>query len=419
MQPPRRSVRVVLALGIALGVVDLVALPTLLPDQLGLASAVYATAAEAALAGGSIYGVAPPGLAGYTFLYPPVVVLAFLPFGLLGPIAAFLAVTALSVAAGLAVARLVAADGRRAGVEVARLDRALLAGFCVLSIHAAPTLVNGQLNLLLGALLAVGFVALERDRSRPAGVAFGLAATVKLVPAVVGAYLLRRRAWRAIGAATATGVALLALGLLAFGPETTATYVGTVVPGEVKTGALSADPLAHDYLTVRRQLAFLGAAPAWIPALAVLVVAPVVGATYLRLATRVDRLLAFLATLVGTLLVLPLEGLYFPLVSFPLLSLLLAVPPGRVRALLLAGTLLTLVQVVPTALAVVDPSAVLGPGLGEPVEAATASLFRVVLPPTVGMWLLLAAGICNQLRPADGAASDGVASPTDRSARPR
>lgn len=411
MQPPRRSVRILLALGIALGVVDLVVLPAVLPDQLGLASAVYTTAAEAALAGEPIYGVAPPGLPGYTFLYPPVLVLAFLPFGVLGePAVTFLATTAVSVASGLAVAGLLTGYLGRAGIELPRIDRALVAGFCVLSIHAAPTLVNGQLNLLLGALLGGGLVALERDRARPAGVAFGLAATVKLFPALVGAYLLRRRDWRAIGAATATGLALLAVGLLAFGPETTATYVTTVVPGEVKTGALSADPLAHDYLTVRRQLAALGVAPAWIPALSVLVVAPVVGVTYRRLATRLDRLFAFLATLVGTLLVLPLEALYFPLVFFPLLALLYVVPAGRTRALLLAGTLLTMVQVVPTALAVFPPSAVLGPGLGGPIDGVASGLFRVVLPPTVGMWLLLGAGVHNQLRPAGEPARAGAAS---------
>lgn len=399
---PSRTTRALLGVGIALGVFELVVLPIFQPDQLALASAVYTTAAEAVLAGEPFYAVSPPGLSGYTFVYPPVVVLAFLPFGALGePLATFLAATALSIASAVAVAWLVVRYVESAGVAVARIDRVLLAGFCLGSIHAAPTLVNGQLNIALGALVAAGFLGLERDRQRRAGVAFALAATVKLFPAAVGAYLLRRRAWGAVATALVTGLALFAVGLVALGPEATATYLTTVVPAETQTGALAADPLAQDFLTVRRQLAALGAPPAWTPLLAVGVVAPIVAITYRRLSTRLDRLFAFLATLVGTLLVLPLEGLYFPFLYVPLLPLLYLVGPGRTRTLVLAGTLLTMVYVVPTTLAVVPPSALLGPELGGPLDAAMAGLFRVVLPPTVGMWLLLAAAVDNQFRPAD------------------
>jgi len=393
---PRRSARAVLALGVLLGLGNLVALPLARPDQLGLATRVYTVAAEAALAGEPFYGVAPPGLEGFYFVYPPVVLLAFLPYGLLGdPWLAYAIQTAVTVVAGLVLAWLVVDAIERAGVELGRLDRGLIGAFALVSMHAAPTLVNGQVNVVLGCAVAAGFLALERGRSTVAGAALAAAASVKLFPALFGAYLLRRRAWWAVATAVATGLGLLAVGVLAFGLDATVTYLTTVVRSEVQTGALAAEPLAHDFLTVRRQLAALlpGLDPEWVPLLGVLVVAPVVAATYRRLDSTADRWLAILATVIGTLLVLPLEALYFPFATVPLVPLLYVLPSGRTRQLFLAGTVLTLVQVTPTSLALVADSGVLGPSLAALVERAGSAVLRVILPATVGMWLLLAAGV--------------------------
>ena len=213
----RRTVRALLALGIGLGVWNLVTLPLFSPEQLGLASRVYTVAAEAALAGESFYQLAPEGLPGYYYIYPPAIMLAFLPFGLLGTYwAAFALQTLVSLAAGLALAGLLVGLVRRVGVDLDRLDAALVAGFCTVSTYTAPTLVNGQVNLVLGLLVGGGLVAAERGRPDPAGFALGLAATVKLFPAVVGAYLLRRRHWRATAAAIGTGLGLLLVGLVEF-----------------------------------------------------------------------------------------------------------------------------------------------------------------------------------------------------------
>jgi hypothetical protein len=398
---PPRSARIVLALGIGLGLYTLVTMPTVRPEQVGLATRVYAVAAETALAGEPFYGVAPAGLSGYTFVYPPVVLLAFLPYGLLGDATlAFLLQTCLTLAAGIVLARLLLGVVERAGVELHRLDRVLVAGFVLLSVHTAPTLVNGQVNLVLGLLVAVGFLAAARDRAGLGGAALGLAATVKLFPAAFGASLLRRRDWRTLLAATATGVGLLVLGLVVFGPETTATYLTSVVPSETKTGQLAADPLAHDYLTVRRQLAVLlgDVAPDLVPVVAIAVVAPLVAITYRYAGTHEDRLLAILATVVGTLLVLPLEGLYFPLLYYPLVPLLYLLPAGRSRLLLLVGTVLTFVNATPLGVRAFLDSGLLGPALADVVEGLTLPVFRVILPATVGMWFLLAAAVYWQLR---------------------
>ncbi len=403
----RRAARAILALGIALGLANLVILPLTRPEQLGLATRVYTIAAEAALAGEPFYQVAPAGLPGYYFVYPPVVMLAMLTYGLLGDAwVAFAVQTVISVAAGLVLARLLVGLVDRAGVELARRDRWLVGGFTLASIHTSPTLVNGQLNLVLGLAIAVGIVALERDRQALAGTTLALAATVKLFPAVLGAYLLRNRAWRAVGAALATGVGLVILGVFVFGPAATETYLTVVLPAESQTGALAADPLAHGFLTVRRQLAALlpWVPAAWLPVLGLLVVAPVVAVTYRRLDTVVDRLLAVLATVIGTLLLLPLEGLYFPLAFVALVPLLYLLPPGRTRTLCLAGTALTLVQVTPASVETMAGLVPGGPALAGAIVGVTHQLFRVILPATVGMWLLLAAGVYWQLAGREAAA---------------
>jgi hypothetical protein len=391
----------VLAVGIVLGVGTLVALPALRPEQLGLAARVYTTAAEAAVAGEPFYGVAPAGLPGYRFVYPPVVMLAALPAGLVGTAAVtFVALTVMSLAAGLAIAWLVLHEIERAGADLDGRDRYLIAGFGCLSSYAAPTLVNGQLNLLLGLGLAAGLVAAERERATIGGAILALPATVKLFPATVGCYLLRRRRFRAVAAAIAAGIGLALVGLVAFGPDATLTYLTSVMPGEVQSGALARDPLEHGFLTVRRQLAALGPVPpAWLPALAVAVVAPIVGLAYRRVQSRLDRWFAVLATLVGTLLVLPLEGLYFPLLLFPLVPLLYHTPPGRTRNLLVAGTVLTLLGITPSTLDALSAS---GLPLAATVVAVAEPVFRVILPGTVGMWLWLGAAVHWQFADATG-----------------
>lgn len=401
--PPRRVVRALLGLGIVLGAWNLVVLPLLRPEQLGLAARVYTVAAEAALAGEPFYELAPAGLPGYYYIYPPAIMLAFLPYGLLGDYWLALGIqTVVSVAAGLGLAWLLVQLIEAAAIDLARLDRGLLGGFCVLSTYTAPTLVNGQVNLVLGFLVGAGLIAAERDRSTVGGFALGLAGTVKLFPAVVGAYFLRRRQWRAAAAAIATGLGLLALGLLVFGVDASVTYVTRVLPSEVQTGALAADPLAYDYQTIRRQLAVLvpWLPAAWIPAVGALVVAPLVAATYRHVETALDRWFAVLATLVGALLILPFEPLYYPIFLFPLLPLLYVVPAGRSRTLLLVGTALTLLGMTPSSLA----SAVEMGLVSGPLRDLAAATFRVILPGTAGMYLMLGAALNWQWRerPANG-----------------
>lgn len=379
--------------GLGYGVVT----PLFKPDQVGLASDVYYYAARTALAGENIYEVSPPNASGYRFLYPPIVVLLFVPHALLGSTTgAYALQTLLNVGASLATAAVLRRALARRGVALERLDGALLVGIVLCSSYGMPQVLMGQTTLWLGLAFVVGLDALDRDAQRLAGAAFAAAALVKLFPAAIGAWLLRLRARRAVAVATATGLGGLLAGVVVFGPDLTAHYLEHVLvarfDGETFGG--STDPTSN-LATVRRQLvAAFGLGPRLLTPIALAVLAPIVLACYRRIDTDCRRQSAVLATIVGALLFLPLHPLYFPLLTYPVVVLAYRLPIGRARLLFTAGVLLTY--------ALLDLGTVVLTAAVLPTTLETAAVdlarrgFAVVLPPTLGMWLLLAASLLVQ-----------------------
>lgn len=391
----RRSTRAVLAIGILVGLVLAVETALSTPEQVGLASTVYYYAGGAILAGENVYTVTPPDYDGYNYLYPPIVVLAFVPHALLGSETAALALqTVLNVAAGTGIAVVVWRGLARRGVSLERVDYALVLGFTLLSSHAITQVIQGQVTLWLAFLLAAGFDALEREREREAvaGAAFALAALVKLFPAVIGLWLLRRRAWRGVAAAVATGCGGLLAGLLIFGPDLTVQYVTEVLTGRFQESTFDGRPDPdRSLVTVRRLFAALGVGPALLTPLALATLAPFVAALYRRVDTDERRLAALLGTLVAVLLFMPLQPLYFSLLAFPLLVLLYRLPAGRSRHLLVAGVYCTYAMFSLEMVVVAVDVVPLPAGLEAAVLSVTETVFTAILPPTVGMWLLLIA----------------------------
>ncbi|MCD2201989.1 glycosyltransferase family 87 protein [Halobacterium sp. KA-6] len=398
--PSVRAPRLVLLASVLAGVANTVLFPLRNPEQVALATDVYYYSARAALRGADFYAVNPIGQAG--FRYPPAVVLAFVPHAALGdPVLAYALQWLLNLAALGGLAVLVIRAVERAGVALTTLDRVLLATTVFLVGPVGVNLVMGQVNPLLALGLAGGAVLLERDRDAAAGAAFGLVALVKLFPALVGVWLLRRRAWRAIAAATVTGVAGLAVGLLAFGPDASVTYVTETLAGETAVASFAGgpDPTAP-FVTIRRQLAVLapGLPSSWLLPVGALVLAPVFAGVNRVVADLRSRLVALQGTLLATLLLLPLEPFYVILVLFPLLPLLYALDDGWPRRLFLAGALLLLVPV--TWASVTSVTAVLPAGAASVVRDAATGLFSFVLPPTIGAWLVLAGCLLYQHRAA-------------------
>jgi hypothetical protein len=386
--PSRTPARVVLAVGLVFGLAYLARAALFRQGAVALNFQVYHGAAEAFLAGEPLYGRSLVGVDWLVYLYPPLSVLVFVPFAFLPLDVAYAAFTAISLAGGLALARLLVGVVKHHGVTLGRIDHVLVAGFVTLGIHTAPTLVFGQVNLLLALAVAVAFVSLAAGDELWSGAALGLAAFVKVFPAGFGLWYLRRRSWRALGAAIATGGGLLVAGL-ALGPDLTVAYLTEALlprtsraPFEGGLGPNAA------YLTVRRPLSLLFPASSLARSLgAIALMTPIVAIGLRRVDTPRHRLIGLFVLLAGVLLALPAYPIYYIVLAFPLVPLLyLFDGPGR--RLFLAGAGLGLFTVhledVRRGVAAL--------GLPPAVEGGMLAVLEPVL--TVGSPGLYALGLC-------------------------
>ena len=405
-----RGPRIVLSLALVAGVGQALTLPRLSPEQVTLATDVYHYGARAALSGGDPYAVTPPGLSTYYFLYPPVVLGAMLPYGLLDPDAVYAFQTVLNLLTTAAIAVVLVRTIEQCGVDLGRPDRILVAAFAFASAGAATNLINGQVNPQLALGIAAGVLLVERGRETLGGTILAVVATVKLFPALVGAWLLRRRAWRAITAAVVTGAGLFLLGMVALGPDLTTAWASDALAREASMGTFEGGPDPEsNKVTVRRQIAVL--AP-WVsgdllfPA-GVALLAPVVLASYRSMATLRNRLVALQATLLAMLALMPLEPFYVSLVVFPSVPLLYLLEGRWPRRLYLPGFLLASAPVTMTTVTVWVKRVAPSTGTAEAITALARDAFFFALPPMYGIWLMLGACILFQHRQAGG--TDGRA----------
>ncbi|GGY32868.1 glycosyltransferase 87 family protein [Streptomyces djakartensis] len=152
--------------------------------------------------GGRIYDYRVPGTT-YGFTYPPFAAVVMLPMALLDLGTAVMAALLLNLAALVVVLRLLAGPAwRRLGWYGWAVTACLLPLFEPLR----DTFSFGQVNLLLLALVLTDAALLATGRTRWAGIGIGLAAAIKLTPALFIGLLLVAGRWRA--AAVATTVAL-------------------------------------------------------------------------------------------------------------------------------------------------------------------------------------------------------------------
>lgn len=389
----RAGPRAVLATGTLFGLCYLAFVLAARPGLLGIDFEVYYVAAEAALAGENFYAVAPERVPGFTYVYPPLSILLFYPYALFDSwVPGYLVHTLGTVLAGLATAWLLVRYVERAGDRLPWPDRLLIAGFVVASIHSMPSLVFGQVNHHLALALTAGFLALDRGRERVAGAAFAAAAFVKVFPAAVGVWLLRRRAWRAIAVAVATGLGLFALGLVTFGPELTDLYVHAALFDRLGQGSFAGGlPASATYLTLRRPLSVLfpqGPSLLWAGG-AIALLGPPLAYLYREVDGRLDRLVAIQGTLIAILLVFPSYPVYAVILYFPLVPLLYLLPAGRAQWLVVVGALLTNLSVRIDDVAQVLRISPLGPDLAGAVVDALEPGLTVATPPLLGLLLVL------------------------------
>ncbi|MEU6512063.1 glycosyltransferase 87 family protein [Streptomyces sp. NPDC046942] len=157
--------------------------------------------------GGRIYDYHVPGTA-YGFTYPPFAALAMLPLALLGRTTAIALSLLVNLAALAMVLWILAGSGRRRHGWY-RWSLAL----CALALFEPlrDTFSFGQVNLVLLALVLGDCRLLTSGRGRWAGAGIGLAAAVKLTPALFIGLLLLAGRRRAAGVGTAVAVAASAL----------------------------------------------------------------------------------------------------------------------------------------------------------------------------------------------------------------
>jgi alpha-1,2-mannosyltransferase len=176
---------------------------------------VYRNGGIAVAHGHDPYGE-PPHYVGPYFTYPPFAAVAFTPLALLPLGVDRVLVTIVSLACVLLLALLSVRAERPARLDDQRLWTVVLAAAAIglLLEPVRSTLQFGQINLLLATLVVADLV--PRRRVLPQGVLIGVAAGMKLVPALFIVYLLlthrlRAAAWAAgaFAATVATGFAVM------------------------------------------------------------------------------------------------------------------------------------------------------------------------------------------------------------------
>ena len=246
------------------------------------------------------------------FTYPPFAAAAFVPFTAVPLALARLLWDAASVAALALATR---ATARLAGRRPDPLELAALTAAGLLLEPVWHTLFLGQINLLL---LAAVLVDVERiARGRTAGVGIGVAAAVKLTPAIFILLLVLAGRRRSAALAAATAAAATAIGALVAPHASWQYWTGYFADlHRVGSATYASNQSIHGALA----RAF-GAGSAWEVVLALSV--GVVGlVTAARLARRADWLAAAAVTGVTGLLVSPISWSHHWVWVIPALAVL-------------------------------------------------------------------------------------------------
>ncbi len=227
--------RVQLVVGLAAAVGLFLATVPLHRDWFDLA--VYYGTVEYWRQGGSLYDYLVPGTH-YGFTYPPFAAVCMLPMTLVDWTGAVAISVLGNIAAGAVVLQWCAgALVRRKGWSRWYTFAVMFCLFALLE-PVRDTISFGQVNLLLLALVLADARLLATGRERYAGLGIGLAAAVKLTPAVFIGYLLVTRRPRA--AATATGVATAATLLAAWvAPDASRVYWTEAMWNTDRVGSLA------------------------------------------------------------------------------------------------------------------------------------------------------------------------------------
>jgi alpha-1,2-mannosyltransferase len=263
---------------------------------------VYRLGSAALLHGEALYGTLPPTQDGQflLFTYPPFAAIVLAPLTLLPAWAACLALTLLTLGV---LALVLSAVLRAFGVVPGpRRIAALLLAAEVLE-PVLRTVYAGQLDLLLLALVVLDVLV---DTPRwPRGLLIGLAAAVKLTPAVFVLYLLLRRDGRAAVTTVVAFLGATALGFLLAGADSVRYWTSALWD----TGRVGEPTYAGNQsllgLLARVGLPADARTPWWLPLVAGVLVLTALGVR--RALAAGERTVALGLNAVGGLLVSPIS----------------------------------------------------------------------------------------------------------------
>ncbi|WP_103339154.1 glycosyltransferase 87 family protein [Amycolatopsis sp. CA-126428] len=263
---------------------------------------VYRLGSAALLHGQALYGTLPPTGDGQSllFTYPPFAAIVLAPLALLPYWAACLALTLLTLGV-LAVVLVTVLRALGARCDWRRVAALLLAAEVLEPV--LRTLYAGQIDLLLLVLVVLD-VLVETPR-RPRGLLIGLAAAVKLTPAVFLLYFLLRRDGRAAVTAVVTFLAATAVGFLLAGADSVRYWTGALWD----TGRVGEPTYAGDQ-SLLGLLARAGVPPEartawWLPLVAVVLVLTALGVR--RALAAGEKIVALGLNAIGGLLVSPIS----------------------------------------------------------------------------------------------------------------
>ncbi|WP_246256989.1 glycosyltransferase 87 family protein [Amycolatopsis anabasis] len=300
----------------------------------GLDLDVYRLGAQAFFEHGDPYGPLPATRNGtwLPFTYPPFAAIAFAPLLVVQLDVALVALTVISVIALAAVIALcVGWYERRVAVA-----GAVVLGVQVGALMSEPvraTLGFGQVNLLLMVLVAVD--ALAPMRRWPRGVLIGLAAAVKLTPAVFVLFFLLRKDFRAAARSVAVFAGCAAIAWL-IAPRASGEYWTRLMFAGERIG----DPGYIGNQSLRGLIARLGIGSQSLVWVVAAVVVLGLAVWVMRRAVHAGQpVLALLACALGGLLVSPVSWTHHWVWGGPVLGVVcwLAVRGGRARAVPLLG----------------------------------------------------------------------------------
>jgi alpha-1,2-mannosyltransferase len=283
---------------------------------------IYAAGGAAVLHGTPLYQLR--FAFGLRFTYPPFAALLFAPLTWLPVTAGRVLVSAATVLALPVTSYLVL----RLPPWPAQLGRGraaqLALAFSAAAIWLEPERTNlkyGQVNVLLTLLVLVDLVWIEQGRHpRLGGALIGVAAGIKLTPALFAVYLLATRRYRAAATAAAAFGATVAIAF-ALAPGDAARYWDLSFLDPAHVGRIQ--NVANQSLlgALARVLGTLSVGPVWLPA------AAVVGGAGIALAARAGRAgqaaQAFALCAVTSLLISPISWSHHWVLAVP--ALLVAV----------------------------------------------------------------------------------------------